>query len=406
MNSPFNCKTIRCLAVVVILIVGVVGQMESVAAQEATEGVSSRERFEQALLRGRELAKECRKISLHFFDSSLEESHAWKEKWPDAANDLREHKSVLEKAAIDWFLECNEPDHELTQMAIAISNQVYLAGDFELTWKILDKVRTFSEDGDNPALQRRMALVGIKTNRFADGLKFLQRPDAREAIDALDNRADKNMFRLCPMLAANWERESELRKKEAEADDLPRVKFETSTGDVIVELYENEAPETVANFISLVESGFYDDALWHPVVKDLVAQTGAFHRVRRLPAPYLIKNESMLDDSRKHFAGSLSMVNRQREPLLPSSVFALIMLPNPELDWNGSEDDKYSQTVFGRIVSGMEHVHALPSTVEIDSESDEEKVIKGVKHGHIIKATVLRKRDHEYAFEKIDTNKK
>ncbi len=57
---------------------------------------------------------------------------------------------------------------------------------------------------------------------------------------------------------AQWERELELRKKEAEADDLPRVKITTTKGVMIVELFENEAPEAVNSFIYLAENGFYD----------------------------------------------------------------------------------------------------------------------------------------------------
>ena len=49
-----------------------------------------------------------------------------------------------------------------------------------------------------------------------------------------------------------------IREAEAKADDLPRVKLKTTKGDIVIELFENEAPNTVANFISLVEKRFYD----------------------------------------------------------------------------------------------------------------------------------------------------
>lgn len=62
------------------------------------------------------------------------------------------------------------------------------------------------------------------------------------------------------------------RKAEAEADDLPRVKLETSAGDITVELFENEAPNTVANFLTLVEKGFYDGTPFHRVINGFMAQ--------------------------------------------------------------------------------------------------------------------------------------
>ncbi|MEM1305187.1 MAG: peptidylprolyl isomerase, partial [Planctomycetota bacterium] len=57
---------------------------------------------------------------------------------------------------------------------------------------------------------------------------------------------------------ALWEKEREIRAAEAAADDLPRVRLTTSEGELIVELFENEAPQATASFISLVKDGFYD----------------------------------------------------------------------------------------------------------------------------------------------------
>ena len=59
------------------------------------------------------------------------------------------------------------------------------------------------------------------------------------------------------------EAEMALRATEKEVDDLPRVKIETTKGTIVVELFENEAPNTVANFVSLVESHFYDGTPFH-----------------------------------------------------------------------------------------------------------------------------------------------
>jgi hypothetical protein len=55
-----------------------------------------------------------------------------------------------------------------------------------------------------------------------------------------------------------WTDEQAVRKQEAAADDLPRVKLETSKGTIVIELFENEAPQAVANFVSLVEKKYYD----------------------------------------------------------------------------------------------------------------------------------------------------
>lgn len=401
MISPFELKTTRCLAVLIALIAGMAFFSETAFAQDATKGLSAKERYEQAVKKGRELAKELRTISVRFFDSSLAESYEWKAKWPEAAKELSEHKLVLQQATIDWFLECEKPDLELVDIVSAVSNEVYIAGDMELAWTLLQKIRQFLPEKDNIMLLRRMALVAIKTNRFDGAIEFLRNPDSKASIEELEFQIDKNLLMLCPLFIGKWEEEKAIRDKELEADDLPRVKLDTSNGEVIVELFENEAPETVANFISLVESGFYNDSVFHLVVDGVVAQTGIYSRVRKDPLKYVIKNESREPSVRSHFVGSLSMVGNKGGQGQASSVFAITMVPTPDLDWDGTEEDEVSQTVFGRVVSGMQNVMAMEATLEIDEETEEKKHIRDAKPSFINKATVLRKRNHEYTFEKI-----
>src|SRR5208283_4657200 len=69
-----------------------------------------------------------------------------------------------------------------------------------------------------------------------------------------------------------WAREKKIRDAEAKADDLPRVLLKTSAGDIEVELFENEAPNTVLNFITLVEKGFYNGLKFHRVLPGFMAQ--------------------------------------------------------------------------------------------------------------------------------------
>ena len=67
-----------------------------------------------------------------------------------------------------------------------------------------------------------------------------------------------------------WAKEQAIREAEARPDDLPRVKLTTTKGDIVIELFENEAPDTVGNFISLVEKRrFYDDTRLPPRAEEL-----------------------------------------------------------------------------------------------------------------------------------------
>lgn len=181
-----------------------------------------------------------------------------------------------------------------------------------------------------------------------------------------------------------WETEQAIRKKEAAAKgdaQLPRVLFETSRGDIELELFENEAPNTVANFISLVEAKKYDGIKFHRVIPNFMAQGGDPNTLDDDPQNdgqggpgHTIKCECYGKNARKHFRGSISMAHAGKDS--GGSQFFLTHLPTPHLNVNAQRQSGH--TVFGRVIKGMDVVDALTVGDEIKS------------------ATVERKRDHEY----------
>src|SRR5262249_20728602 len=126
----------------------------------------------------------------------------------------------------------------------------------------------------------------------------------------------------------------------AKADDLPRVKLETTQGDITVELFENEAPNTVANFISLVSKGFYDGVQFHRVLPGFMAQTGDplskdpvknAEKIGEGDPGYSIPDECFKPDHREHFRGSLSMAPTG-QPNSGGSQFFICFAPPEQLD--------------------------------------------------------------------------
>jgi cyclophilin family peptidyl-prolyl cis-trans isomerase len=174
--------------------------------------------------------------------------------------------------------------------------------------------------------------------------------------------------------------EAEMAKREAEAkaDDLPRVKITTSKGDVVVELFENEAPNTVANFIALVEKGFYDGTPFHRVIGGFMAQGGDPTGSGAGGPGYAIACEVGLPGARKHFLGTLSMAHAG--PNTGGSQFFLTFRPTEHLDGK--------HTVFGRVVEGFD---VLPRLVRTEGE-----MAFGAPPDTIQKAVMLRKRNHPY----------
>ena len=182
-----------------------------------------------------------------------------------------------------------------------------------------------------------------------------------------------------------WEEEQKIRTLEAKADDLPRVKFETSQGTVVIELFENEAPNTVANFINLVEKKFYDGLTFHRVITGFMAQGGDPKGTGSGGPGYSIPCECYSTNYRKHFRGSLSMAHAGRDT--GGSQFFITFVPTDHL--NGKH------TVFGRVIEGMDAV-AKFKRVEPGARGE-----KSEASDRILTATVLRKRNHKYEPTKL-----
>ena len=175
--------------------------------------------------------------------------------------------------------------------------------------------------------------------------------------------------------------EIEKRKAEATADDLPRVKLTTSKGEMIVELFENEAPNTVANFINLVEKGYYAGTPFHRVIGGFMAQGGDPTGTGTGGPGYTIACECDAPGARKHFLGTLSMAHAGKDT--GGSQFFLTFRPTEHLDGK--------HTVFGRVIEGFD---VLPKLMRTQDEQG--RSVPGIKPDVIVKAEVVRKRPHAY----------
>ncbi|QDU58099.1 peptidylprolyl isomerase [Aeoliella mucimassa] len=181
-----------------------------------------------------------------------------------------------------------------------------------------------------------------------------------------------------------WEAEQKIREAEAKADNLPRVKFTTTKGEIVIELFEDQAPIATANMITLVKDGFYKDVVFHRVLPHFMAQGGDPTGTGSGGPGYSIPCECYEPDARKHFRGTISMAHAGRDT--GGSQFFLCFVPTNFL--NGRH------TAFGRVVEGIEVLGKLqridPSASGPFPTPDK-----------ILKAEVIRDRGHAYDFDKL-----
>lgn len=157
-------------------------------------------------------------------------------------------------------------------------------------------------------------------------------------------------------------------------EKLPVVSMETNFGKMKIELYINDAPNTVASFISLCDKEFYDGLIFHRIIKKFMAQGGDPQQTGGKELGYKLPAEI---NARKHVKGTLSMA-RTFEPNSAGSQFFLCFGDVAFLD------NQY--TVFGQVIEGLDVLTKIETEAATERDGQPPKV--EVK---IVSAKVLSK---------------
>jgi len=134
----------------------------------------------------------------------------------------------------------------------------------------------------------------------------------------------------------------------------PYIKFETTEGDIVVELDGRRAPITVANFLTLVDDGHFDGTVFHRVMPDFMIQGGGYTPGLELKEPgNSIFNES--GNGLKNIRGTIAMA-RQPNPHTAKGQFFINLKDNPSLE---PQRDRWGYAVFGHVIEGMDVVDKI-----------------------------------------------
>ena len=167
-----------------------------------------------------------------------------------------------------------------------------------------------------------------------------------------------------------------------QADEPPRITFETSLGSFVLELDREGAPETVANFLAYVRDGFYEGAIFHRVIAGFMIQGGGFtEEFRQLQTRAPVRNEA--DRGGRNDRGTIAMA-RTSDPHSATAQFFINVADNDFLNHKAPTPQGWGYTAFGRVVEGMETVDRI-AAVETGSRGPfndvpkEAVVIQGVR---------------------------
>jgi len=162
----------------------------------------------------------------------------------------------------------------------------------------------------------------------------------------------------------------------------PIAVIETNKGTIEVELFKDDAPGTVENFIKYVEDGFYDGLIFHRVIVDFMIQGGGFYPgMEQKEPPYdPIRNEAE-ESGHRNKRGTIAMA-RTSEPHSATSQFFINHKDNERLDYDKFRDG-WGYCVFGEVIDGLDVVDEIASveTTTLEGHKDvpkEDMIIKEV----------------------------
>lgn len=134
----------------------------------------------------------------------------------------------------------------------------------------------------------------------------------------------------------------------------PKVELKTTMGSVVFELYPENAPKTVENFLQYVKDGFYDGTVFHRVIPGFMVQGGGFTpNMQEKKTRPTIRNEA--GNGLRNAVGTVAMA-RTADPHSATAQFFINVAENDFLDFKSADDKGYGYTVFARVTTGMDVV--------------------------------------------------
>ena len=137
----------------------------------------------------------------------------------------------------------------------------------------------------------------------------------------------------------------------------PTVLLETTSGDILIELYADKAPATVENFLKYVNEGFYANTIFHRVIKGFMIQGGGMNMKMEEKATHApIKNEA--DNGLANERGTIAMA-RTRDPHSATAQFFINTVDNGFLNFSSPDVNGYGYCVFGKVTEGLDVVDKI-----------------------------------------------
>lgn len=333
----------------------------------------TRAEFEDVFGRWKSLLGELRDLELAYHTAGRSKREELAKEHSEKLAEGFTLENELLTAATRAFVSEPEKNEDLKEFLVGVSSLLVGAEGYEDALRVSQLL--LDNQVEEQSVYDNAAKSAFACAEFDSAERYL-----RIVVKEKGNLGPAGRFlRMIEPYREEWAKEQKLREAEQLAGDLPRVILRTERGEIELELFENEAPNTVANFIWLVEHEFYDGLPFYKVIPEFAAISGCPNGDGSGSPGYFIRHEFNEQNRRVNFRGSLCTVS---EGLYASGCqFLLTFMPSPQLEGQS--------TVFGRVVRGLEVLAKL-------QRCGGDLFSSNVRPDKIITARVLRKRNHDY----------
>lgn len=376
-----NSKTC-CLLLTLSILVGLANvrgqdQSQSELGRGSVPVEPQTEAFKVATDAFRQEAKKLSETAIRFHVGTGKEERMWKEKFGEIYSKAAPLFVKMMHEGAKELVAAPEPRPNLERWLFTTLQQEIDADRFDGLVPVLEiLVNKYPEATE---LHRMMGMIAVMTceyDKARGSMEFLLTKDEFESqMNGLLSSLDE--------LKADYQVELAAQDADRSGAPLPTAIIKTTRGNIEVELFENQAPETVANFIYLAEMGVYENTPFHSGKQHFLVQGGGDDV---LEPPYKIYGEMKKPGARDFYRGTLGMAI-SGSPDSAYSQFFFSLIRNPEMDGEF--------TAFGRVTKGIELVAAI---TKIDPDESKEKKKEKPKQipDEILEVEITSKRDHEY----------
>jgi peptidyl-prolyl cis-trans isomerase B (cyclophilin B) len=363
------------LAFVGLLVGSAAGQVtapEVAPADEASESVDA------LLARWRQQKQRATSIATLYNNSNRQQ----REEIQDEFLSTMEETSDFIRGFIPQIekVHAEQPDNAAVKNVMADLARICL--DLDQLEHAFRMARPVAEVTAEPAMVHLLAgQVAYELGELDDAEVYLSRGKDLPGLEAGQKQAAVQLLGKIAKRREVLAKEKQRLAEDANGEPLPRIRLQTNRGDIVIELFENDLPNTVASLVLLAEKGFYHEKDFFRVEQAFGAIAGSPTNDGQGGPGYATLREEPKRGARPHLLGYVSMI-----PLTPKtngSQFFIVLRPTNCERLDGRQD------VVGRIVEGMDVAERLRPYDLVRTRID-------IKPDKIVAGEVVRKRAHEY----------